>query len=457
MPLIGSALSLPMPAGVGVSTASAFSPLDLSPALWLDASDETTLSGPGGGAISTWSDKSGNGNNFTQNTSAYQPTSGTRTINGLNTLDFDADLLENSPVTLSGAQPITVFVVAEPDADQYGRLLRAAGNTAELSTAYLTSGRMIESAGTSLISSGSDYSSGTPYISRFTFDSTSSSIHLNGISVASGDAGTTDLDNRTTMRFGAYEAGTQHFNGKIGEVIVCADGALTAQQIAATEQYLTEKWMPVPLRVGATAWFDASDTDSITQSGGLVSQLNDLSGNGNNLTQGTSANQPLTGSRTLNGLNVLDFDDNVLVNATFTTTSPYTLIAVAELDNQTSSDYLLSSNLLDVVLGFQNVGNAVFIYNDSQQVAGANISTGSHLIVATFDGSSSSVRLNGASYITGTVGTLGMSDLYVGRRSDGAGIFYGGFAEAIIVDGTLTAGQIADTETYLANKWGITI
>jgi len=212
-----------------------------------------------------------------------------------------------------------------------------------------------------------------------------------------------------------------------------------------------------PLELSPALWLDASDASTISDTGGAVDTWADKSGNGNDVTQSTEADKPTTGTRTLNGLNVLDFDDNVLVNATFTTTSPYTLIAVAELDNQTSSDYLLSSNLLDVVLGFQNVGNAVFIYNDSQQVAGANISTGSHLIVATFDGSSSSVRLNGASYITGTVGTLGMSDLYVGRRSDGAGIFYGGFAEAIIVDGTLTAGQIADTETYLANKWGITI
>ena len=221
--------------------ATPFSPIDLSPTLWLDASDESTIT-ESGGAVSQWDDKSGNGNDLTQGTAALQPTTGTRTINTLNTLDFDADLLVNSPVTLSGAQPITVFVVAEPDAVQYGRLLRAAGNTSEISAAYLTSGRMIETAGTSLISSVSSYSGGTVYISRFTFDSTSSSIHLNGISVASGNAGTTDLDNRTVMNFGGLDASTQQFNGKIGEVIVCADGALTAQQISDTETYLADKW-----------------------------------------------------------------------------------------------------------------------------------------------------------------------------------------------------------------------
>jgi len=47
--------------------------------------------------------------------------------------------------------------------------------------------------------------------------------------------------------------------------------------------------------------------------------------------------------------------------------------------------------------------------------------------------------------------------LYVGRRSDGAGIFYGAMAEIIIVNGTLTADQITATESYLASKWGITL
>ena len=65
-----------------------FSPLDLSPTLWLDASDETTIT-ESGGAVSQWDDKSGNDNDLTQATSAKQPTSGTRTLNGLNVLDFD--------------------------------------------------------------------------------------------------------------------------------------------------------------------------------------------------------------------------------------------------------------------------------------------------------------------------------------------------------------------------------
>src|SRR5574337_1119294 len=56
-----------------------------------------------------------------------------------------------------------------------------------------------------------------------------------------------------------------------------------------------------------SGWYDASDSSTITQSGGLVSQLDDKSGRGNHLT-GSGGDRPTTGTRTINGLNVLDFN-----------------------------------------------------------------------------------------------------------------------------------------------------
>ena len=59
---------------------------------------------------------------------------------------------------------------------------------------------------------------------------------------------------------------------------------------------------------GYKAWYDASDTATITVSGSAVTQWNDKSGNGYNLTQSTAAYRPLSGTRTLNSKNVIDFD-----------------------------------------------------------------------------------------------------------------------------------------------------
>jgi len=82
-----------MPSTLGIVASAIFTPLDLSPALWLDASDATTITSSGSpAAVSQWNNK-GTLGNFTQGTGAVQPTTGVTTLNGLNVLDFAADYL----------------------------------------------------------------------------------------------------------------------------------------------------------------------------------------------------------------------------------------------------------------------------------------------------------------------------------------------------------------------------
>jgi hypothetical protein len=88
---------------------------------------------------------------------------------------------------------------------------------------------------------------------------------------------------------------SQGLNGKIGHVSIY-NRALSASEIL--QNYLTMQykyrnpWTPAQLTT-ALLWLDASDSSTITQSGGTVSQWNDKSGNGNNMTQTTPANQPI--------------------------------------------------------------------------------------------------------------------------------------------------------------------
>jgi hypothetical protein len=59
-------------------------------------------------------------------------------------------------------------------------------------------------------------------------------------------------------------------------------------------------WTPASLP-GLLLWLDASNSGSITQSAGSVSQWNDLSGNGNNVAQPTGANRPTYSATGFNG------------------------------------------------------------------------------------------------------------------------------------------------------------
>lgn len=63
-----------------------------------------------------------------------------------------------------------------------------------------------------------------------------------------------------------------------------------------------------PSMLAPRAWYDASDTATITASGNSVSQLSDKSGNGLHITQGTASAQPTTNTITRNGRNALSFD-----------------------------------------------------------------------------------------------------------------------------------------------------
>ena len=119
-----------------------FTPASLSPIVWLDAADTATITSSSG-SVSQWDDKSGNGFNVVQATGLNQPTTGTRTLKGLNVIDFDGtnDRLTSAfDITqLTSAKALTVMVVASFDVTGSGRTLVTAGratNTWDLGSGF---------------------------------------------------------------------------------------------------------------------------------------------------------------------------------------------------------------------------------------------------------------------------------------------------------------------------------
>lgn len=80
-------------------------------------------------------------------------------------------------------------------------------------------------------------------------------------------------------------------------------------QLFAGTASATAPWTPAELDgISLKAWYDASDTATITDAGsGAVSAWADKSSNNFDLSQATGGVRPTTGAATLNGLNVLTF------------------------------------------------------------------------------------------------------------------------------------------------------
>lgn len=89
-----------------------WTPAQISTALWLDASDSSTVT-LSGSEVTQWNDKSGNGLNCSQATSANRPIIASAAQNSLNTIRFVASdyLSASSNITLTTA--FTLFIVAK--------------------------------------------------------------------------------------------------------------------------------------------------------------------------------------------------------------------------------------------------------------------------------------------------------------------------------------------------------
>lgn len=102
-----------------------------------------------------------------------------------------------------------------------------------------------------------------------------------------------------------------------------------------------------PLTLNPAVWLDGADTATITHSANAVSQWNDKSGNNRHATQGTGGNQPITNTRTQNGLNGVDFNGtshSMLLPTYFDnlSTKDFTIYAVFKPDTSTGNDVLFS-------------------------------------------------------------------------------------------------------------------
>lgn len=229
---------------------AAFSPTDISGlALWLDASDATTLFQDSAGTtpatanndvIGRWADKSGNSKHATQATTASKPLLKTETLNGRSTLYWAGtdDFLSTAtlgPIT----QPNTVFVVAKGTGTGNQVIVDGDGDgTTRHQLLYRTTTGYLQQFAGNIINATTDLRGAFKVFSAV-FNGASSSARVNGAAHLTGNPGAQAFGAVYIGRDGA--AGGALLIGNIAEIIVY-DALLDAGQIAQVESYLNAKW-----------------------------------------------------------------------------------------------------------------------------------------------------------------------------------------------------------------------
>ena len=223
-----------------------------------------------------------------------------------------------------------------------------------------------------------------------------------------------------------------------------------------------------PSNISTVFWYDPSDTVTITTSGSTVTQVADKSGNGYTLSITTAGKLgPTIGTRTLNGLNVfeyapIDLNNQVLENNTFTynqSAVPLCIAIIVRCDNEglVDQDFIFSGTETTsprIALRRTTVDTLEILSNS---VIGTPFGSAPEdktmLIIAKFNSTNSTIRLDGTQLASGNIGTNAFSSMNVGA-SEGETQSVEGFIAEVVSFADTTKQEIV--EGYLAWKWGLT-
>jgi hypothetical protein len=209
-------------------------------AVWLDADDATTFSYSSGALVSMWGDRSGNGRDFTNDTTSEQPERVGNVQNSRAVVRFTTDRLRaaTSGVTALGYRYVIVLKFATVGTGTKQRIVAQSSGTEnghlEINNRFV------------LYSQPSVYEIGTPdtnwRILMPLFDGSSSQFWLDGSLI--GTTGITGTDYPSQFCIGGFPTGTsvgEWLYGDMAELLVI-NGELTTADRQRVEGYLAHKW-----------------------------------------------------------------------------------------------------------------------------------------------------------------------------------------------------------------------
>lgn len=231
---------------------NSWSPLQLTPQLWLDAADDDMII-LNGATVSQWNDKSGFARHATQATATAQPTATAAGLNGKRVLTFDGstDVMNVNLDFLAGVSH-SAFVVTKPTvySNIYGAANPSAGaNSLHVGFSNATTYRMNFWSNDFGPAVGASFHAGSANVLNFAWTTgVGKQIFANGTSQGTN----TNAGNIGTMSGGGRigrTTGHAFFGGDIAE-FVAITGSLNQADRESMEGYLAHKW-------GITGWLPA--------------------------------------------------------------------------------------------------------------------------------------------------------------------------------------------------------
>ena len=318
-------LTLPIARSVTLKGIS-FLPTSVSGcSLWLDGADLTRISFSSGTNLSTWSDKSGFGNNCSNQSLGTTITYPGTQVNGLNTVNFTAGCIRGAfnGSSIINTTDVSIFIVtAETAPNDNLRMfsLTTAANyqddTANTMLVYCAPGNyQLTFYRAGAMPSPYTVTQNVPFIYSLTQTSGTGSMWFNGGSNRTASI-TTSAFAVTNYNIGTQYLANQNYTGLMCEVVVY-NSLLDTNKRQQMEGYLAWKWglqgslpgthpyssvspsqtlgLPVsratpftsfiPTSVsGCQLWLDGNDSSSLVLSGSNVTQWRDKSASVNNAT-----------------------------------------------------------------------------------------------------------------------------------------------------------------------------
>ena len=213
------------------------------------------------------------------------------------------------------------------------------------------------------------------------------------------------------------------------------------------------------------AWYDASDTSTVIATNNVVTQFNDKSSNGFDLTViNTSRVGPDTGTRSLNGLNVLDYNKEsgsttqILEYNNFNKSQPILVTTLVHFDDEAltgDQDFVFSfTDSTNPRLSLRRTtSSALQILTNSESFGGGTVTEpGTYLITTYLNTVNSSLRINGEYINSGSIPNNTLTNINLGGNCfEDQGI--DGFIAEMVISSSNT--DITRIEGYLAHKWGV--